>query len=103
MIMDLSVIANPLLVIYTREKYHGAHVFWAILTFCDYRLYPPCISILWTGGSEWQIQVENGQLASLIYELAVHILVVAIRYCQEITQYLAEDFCTVEKHLHPLD
>ena len=70
------------------------------LAFCDYRISPTYISVLRTGGSEWQIQVE---LDSWLSYLAVHFLaIVAMRYCQEITQTLAEDLCTVEKHLHPL-
>ena len=45
-IMDLSVIANPPLVICTRENTMGHMRLLSNLTFCDYRLSPACISIL---------------------------------------------------------
>ena len=72
-IIDLSVIANPPLVICTRENTMDHMCLLSTLTFCDYRLSTAYISILWwiwmTNSSlEWTV-------GYLIYQLAVRFTV----------------------------
>ena len=103
-IVDLSITTNPNVGNVYSWKFRGIHL---CFEQSDVLLLSPLSSLL-INSLNWWIWMTNSSwkwtVGYLIYQLAVHFLVVvAIRYCQQITQDIAEDFRLVGKHLHHPD